>query len=210
LTARLDPNSASLGMLPHIPFYFLRHGETDWNRRRVMQGHTDIALNELGLRQAQEIAPAVAALPIKTICTSPLARARRTAEIVNVNNVPTVVIDELKECGFGVHEGEDSSGPWRAAWMSGGAIEGGERRADYIARAHRALARALTHDAPVLVAAHGGTFWAMEDLLGETIHVQNCTLFAMTPPAAGRKFWTATQLACPREPALAIGQGRRA
>jgi broad specificity phosphatase PhoE len=197
-------------MLPHVPFYFLRHGETDWNRRRVMQGHTDIALNETGLRQAQEIAPAVAALPIKTICASPLVRARRTAEIANINKVPIIIIDELKECGFGVHEGEDSSGAWRAGWMSGGVIEGGERRADYIARATQALARALTHESPVLDVAHGGTFWAMEDLLGETVHVQNCTLFKMTPPAAGKKFWTAAQLACPREPALAIGQGPRA
>lgn len=174
-----------------------------------MQGHTDIALNETGIRQAQEIASTVAALPIKTICASPLGRARRTAEIVNVNNVPIVIIDDLKECGFGVYEGEDSSGAWRADWMAGGAIEGGERRADYIARTAGALARALAHEAPVLVAAHGGTFWAMESLLGETVHVRNCTLFKMTPPAAGRKVWTAAQLAGPREPALAIGQGPR-
>ncbi|MGE4063906.1 MAG: histidine phosphatase family protein [Rhodospirillaceae bacterium] len=196
-------------MLPHIPFYFLRHGETDWNRRRVMQGHTDIALNAAGLRQAQDLAPAVANLPIKTVCTSPLARARRTAEIVNVNNAAMVVIDELKECGFGIYEGQDASGPWRDGWMAGGPIEGGERRADYITRVYRALARALAHPGPVLVAAHGGTFWAMEDLLGETVHVQNCTLFEITPPAPGKKFWTATQLACPATPALAIGQGPR-
>jgi broad specificity phosphatase PhoE len=195
-------------MLPHTPFYFLRHGETDWNRRRVMQGHTDIALNDVGIRQAQGVAPAVAQLQIKTICTSPLARARRTAEIVNVNKAPMVVIDDLKECGFGVYEGRDSSGDWRAEWMAGGAIDGGERRAEYIARVYRALAQALTHEGPVLVAAHGGTFWAMENLLGETVHVQNCTLFEMKPPARGQKFWTATQLACPAEPALAIGQGR--
>ena len=100
-------------MLPHVPFYFLRHGETDWNRRRVMQGHTDIALNDAGIRQAQDIAPAVARLPIKTICTSSLGRAWRTAEIVNGNNVPLVVIDSLKECGFGVYEGQDSNGSWR-------------------------------------------------------------------------------------------------
>ena len=196
-------------MLPRIPFYFLRHGETDWNRRRVMQGHTDIALNETGIRQAQEIAAAVAALPIKTICASPLSRARRTAEIVNINKVPIVIIDELKECGFGIFEGEDSRGAWREGWMAGGPIEGGERRADYIVRAHRALALALTHESPVLVAAHGGTFWAMEALLGETAHVQNCTLFEIIPAAPGRTFWTAAQVAGPREPALAIGQGAR-
>lgn len=195
-------------MLPHIPFYFLRHGETDWNRRRVMQGHTDIALNEIGMRQARDVAPAVARLPIRTICASPLQRARRTAEIVNLNNMPIVTIDALKECGFGVYEGEDASGAWRADWLAGGPIEGGERRADYIARVYRGLAQALTHAGPVLVTAHGGTFWAMEDLLGETVHVQNCTLYELTPPRGGAKFWTAAQIAGPSEAALAIGRGQ--
>lgn len=196
-------------MLPHVPFYFLRHGETDWNRRRVMQGHTDIQLNENGLQQARDVAPAVAQLPIKTICTSTLSRARRTAEIVNVSNVPLVVIDSLKECGFGVYEGQDSGGEWRAAWMAGGAIERGETRVDYIARVYGALTEALSQPAPVLIVAHGGTFWAMEALLGETVHVQNCTLYEMKPPAPGRTHWTAAQLACPVAPALAIGQGPR-
>lgn len=174
-----------------------------------MQGHTDIALNDTGIRQAREIAPAVANLPIKTICASPLTRAYRTAEIVNLNNVPIVVVDDLKECGFGVHEGKQSSGAWRLDWMAGGIIEGGERRTDYIARVYRALAHALAHQGPVLVAAHGGTFWAMEDMLGETVHVPNCTVFEMKPPASGQKLWTAKQLASPQEPALAIGQGTR-
>lgn len=196
-------------MLPHIPFYFLRHGETDWNRRRVMQGYTDIALNDAGLRQALDVAPAVAKLPIKTICSSPLQRAWRTAEIVNVNGAPIVKIAGLKECGFGVYEGQDSGGEWRTEWMRGGAIEGGERRSDFIARVHRALAEALAHPGPVLIAAHGGTFWAMEEILGETVHVQNCTLFEMNPPAPGKTFWTSRQLACPAQPALAIGQGAR-
>lgn len=194
-------------MLPNVPFYFLRHGETDWNRRRVMQGHTDIALSDVGVRQAEDVAPAVARLPIKTICTSTLMRARRTAEIVNVNAAPIITIDALKECGFGVHEGQDSGGTWREGWMAGGAIEGGERRVDYIARVHRALIEALSHPAPVLIVAHGGTFWAMEDLLGETVHVQNCTLYELRPPAAGAAHWTAQQLACPVKPGLAIGQG---
>lgn len=196
-------------MLPHIPFYFLRHGETDWNRRRIMQGHTDIGLNDIGLQQARDVASAVAQLPIRTICASPLMRARRTAEIVNINNVPLVVIDALKECGFGVHEGEDSRGPWRDGWMAGDAIDGGERRVDYIARVARALTEALSHAAPVLIVAHGGTFWAMEELLGETVHVQNCTLYELKPPADGGAHWTSTQLACPVDRALAIGEGAR-
>ena len=171
-----------------------------------MQGHTDIALNEVGIRQAQDVARSVGALPIKTICVSPLSRARRTAEIININNVPVIVIEELKECGFGIHEGEDSRGPWRTGWLAGGAIEGGERRTDYITRVQGALRLALAHAAPVLVVAHGGTFWGLEELLGETMHPQNCILYEIMPPADGQKNWTAAQRAYPSQGALTAGQ----
>lgn len=184
-------------MLPHTPFYLLRHGETDWNRRRVMQGHTDIPLNATGVRQAESIAAVVAALPIRTVCASPLARARRTAEIVNMNRVPTVVMDALKECGFGVHEGEDVDGPWRAGWLAGGVIAGGETRRDYIARVTAALRAALAHPGPVLVVAHGGTFWALEHLTRTEMRMPNCTLYGFTPPAHAAAPWNMTLVACP-------------
>ena len=47
-------------MLPHQPFYFLRHGETDWNKERRLQGMTDVPLNPRGEEQA-ELARAAAA-----------------------------------------------------------------------------------------------------------------------------------------------------
>ena len=47
--------------IPQRSFYFLRHGQTDWNAEGRFQGHTDIALNELGLSQARHAAQALAA-----------------------------------------------------------------------------------------------------------------------------------------------------
>ena len=44
----------SLPSLPLNPFYFIRHGETEWNRRNIVMGSQDIPLNELGLQQAHE------------------------------------------------------------------------------------------------------------------------------------------------------------
>lgn len=184
-------------MIPSQRFYFLRHGETDWNRRGVMQGHTDVPLNDIGEQQARSVAAAVAALPITTICVSPLQRARQTAALVNLNARPIRVIDALKECGFGIHEGEDSNGAWRAAWLSGGAIAGGETRRDYIGRVTQALREALTEPGPVLIVAHGGTFWALEHLVAQQIRMPNCTLFEFTPPASLESAWGMTELACP-------------
>ncbi|MBT4739275.1 MAG: hypothetical protein HOH20_11635 [Rhodospirillaceae bacterium] len=42
----------TLAALPRVPFFFLRHGETDWNKNRLAQGQTDTALNDTGRDQA--------------------------------------------------------------------------------------------------------------------------------------------------------------
>ena len=65
-----------------IPFWFLRHGETDWNAQGLSQGRTDIPLNAIGLMQAARAAEAMRGRGIATIVASPLDRAYRTAEIV--------------------------------------------------------------------------------------------------------------------------------
>jgi len=92
--------------LPERSFYFLRHGQTQWNIEGRFQGHTDIPLNELGLTQAHEAATILAGCPIDLVVASPLIRARRTAEIVAAQLGRTLLFDdELKERHFGRFEG---------------------------------------------------------------------------------------------------------
>ncbi len=62
--------------------YLLRHGETDWNVEQRIQGVSDTALNEVGVAQAEALACALRGCSIACVYTSPLRRARRTAEIV--------------------------------------------------------------------------------------------------------------------------------
>lgn len=87
-------------------FYFLRHGETDWNLEKRLQGHTDIPLNANGRRQAAAVVDVLRRQPIDRIVTSNLARAHETAMIINkVLRKPIIVDEDLKERNFGVMEG---------------------------------------------------------------------------------------------------------
>ncbi|HWA76773.1 MAG TPA: histidine phosphatase family protein [Polyangiaceae bacterium] len=87
--------------------YLARHGETDWNRERRWQGHTDVALNEAGRKQARELAEALRDRGLTHVSASDLSRARETAEIVaSTLGIPAVSIDaRLRERAFGVFEG---------------------------------------------------------------------------------------------------------
>ncbi len=83
----------------------VRHGQTDWNAEERIQGRTDISLNEVGRKQAQDVAESLPET-IDLIISSPLKRARETAEIINARFGTEIVIDErLIERNFGEYEG---------------------------------------------------------------------------------------------------------
>lgn len=92
--------------LPLIPFYFLRHGQTDWNAIKRIHGITDIPLNANGLAQAQTAASLLKGLPIGTMISSPLQRAAATAAIVQEHlGAPLTHDAALKEQFYGSFEG---------------------------------------------------------------------------------------------------------
>ncbi len=68
--------------IPPRAFYFLRHGEADWNVERRCIGQLDRPLTARGRMQAIAARAVVAALPISTIVHSPLSRAADTAELI--------------------------------------------------------------------------------------------------------------------------------
>jgi len=93
--------------IPHHPFYFMRHGETDWNRSNRIMGQTDIPLNEKGIRQAHDAKEILMTMEFANIYSSPLQRARQTAEILKEEfGHPIDYIDHLKERGWGKGEGQ--------------------------------------------------------------------------------------------------------
>jgi uncharacterized phosphatase len=87
--------------------YLVRHGETDWNLARRIQGSTDIPLNETGRVQAQRAGALLARRSWDGIASSPLSRAYETAEIIGaaVGITEIEVLDDLVERAYGEAEG---------------------------------------------------------------------------------------------------------
>ncbi len=93
---------------PKGKWFFVRHGETDWNKEKKMQGQADIPLNEKGREQAREATKMFVNQPIDVIFTSDLLRARETAEILAEATGAEVVIDvRFRERHYGQAEGMD-------------------------------------------------------------------------------------------------------
>lgn len=84
-----------------------RHGQTDWNMEKRIQGRTDIQLNNKGVEQAYKIKENLKKEDIDLIFCSPLKRAKQTANIINEDrNVPIIYDDRLLEICYGENEGK--------------------------------------------------------------------------------------------------------
>jgi probable phosphoglycerate mutase len=185
-------------MLTETCFYFLRHGETDWNLAHRLQGHSDTRLNPTGIAQARAAIAPLRGCAIATVCTSPLARARETAEIINADlRRPLVVIDALKECGYGVREGALRGGDWFGAWRRGVTTpDGAETYEGFIARALGGLNTALAQPGPVLIVAHAGVYWAVQRhaRLDPSALLENARAVRHDPPTRSVPGWITTEV----------------
>jgi len=84
----------------------IRHGETEWNREKRMQGTTDTQLSDVGRAQAQALGRRLAARPFGALYSSDLSRARETARAIAEHTGIEVVTDpRLQERRFGIFEG---------------------------------------------------------------------------------------------------------
>ena len=180
-------------MITHQQFYYVRHGQTDWNLNKRLQGNTDIPLNDTGIAQAHEAKDKLAGQPVSAIFTSPLQRARKTADIINETlQCPIFEITGLKECNFGPHEGTESYG-WLADWLTGDDVEPYH---DFLDRARDAINQALTNPGPVLIVAHGGIYMPIRDVLppSKMQVLPNGQPVRHDPPANLSEGWQAVHL----------------
>lgn len=83
----------------------IRHGKTDWNLEKRIQGRTDIELNQEGIFQAKELAKLINLDEIDYCLCSPLKRTKQTADIIINNRMDIIYDDLLVERCFGNYEG---------------------------------------------------------------------------------------------------------
>ena len=179
--------------LAPVPFWFLRHGETDWNAQGISQGNVDIPLNATGVAQARAAAQKLCNRGIATIVASPLSRARVTAEFVGeALGLPIAIDPDLREVAFGVQEGHAMS-DWFSDWISGTATpHGAETFTALRTRAVAAANRATAQPPAVLLVAHGALFRSLRAAMGiePAVRTQNAVPIFCEPPHAGEAAWT--------------------
>ena len=92
--------------------YIIRHGQTEKNRANVLQGRSDIPLNDSGRQQAEKVKDHFikAGIHFDLVYTSPLIRAVQTAAII-AEGIPQVKDERLIEMDYGPYEGMDLSDP---------------------------------------------------------------------------------------------------
>lgn len=163
-------------------FFLVRHGETDWNKVRRIQGVSDIPLNDTGREQAHAVAEILAAHSFDVIVSSPLSRARDTASIIakRLGMPGPEIVDGLIERDYGDAEGSNGQ-DLDHLYPPGTEIPGREPREAVTARALQAL-RELANEHPdsdVIAVAHGGVIRSVVEHAAPGQHnepITNCSV----------------------------------
>lgn len=161
-----------------MKLYIIRHGQTDWNIAKKIQGRQDIPLNERGRYQAGCLKKAMENRPVTAVFTSPQIRAMETAKAVALSSGSAVIpVKDLMEINYGSWEGkteeellQEDRALYEAWWSHPAetAPPGGESISQVNERCQKAwkeIEPQLTGDAAIV--AHGGLLaHFMEQLLG--------------------------------------------
>jgi 2,3-bisphosphoglycerate-dependent phosphoglycerate mutase len=160
-----------------------RHGETDWNAQRRVQGHSDTPLNDNGRAQALALAETLEDAELDAVYASDLMRARDTAEVVaGRKGIEVTVLPELRERHFGTWEGlTDTEIFERFPDARSGSWGDGETKEEMRGRVLAALHR-IADEHPggrVLVVTHGGPVRSLllECGLDGRGPIGNCSLY---------------------------------
>lgn len=184
-------------MIPLKPFYFMRHGQTAWNKEHRCMGLTDIPLNSLGYEQARNSLEVLKGIKLDRIVTSPLLRASCTAEIIsNHYTLPVEKNAYFQEATWGELEGkkipnENDFINWRHSITPLKA----ESFEDVKKRVAAGMKSILSINSIPLIISHGGVYWALLDLLNLPFRdIGNCEVMYFLPSQSNSGPWLSTSL----------------
>ena len=189
--------------------YIVRHGETDNNKKRVLQGRSDLPLNEVGIKQAEKVKEYFAEKDIQfdKVYSSPLIRAIKTAQIItgstqvgsdatdnSADAVPFVLDDHLLEMDYGPYEGCSLLDPppeiieFFSDFVNNPAPEGMENLSNLVARMGRFMESLKKEgDQTILISTHAIAMKGiLEHLTPESHgaywnkHITNCAVYRTT------------------------------
>jgi broad specificity phosphatase PhoE len=145
-------------------FYFIRHGETDFNKEKRYTGLFDISLNKKGIEQVKQSLFLLDDKNISIIYSSPLKRALQTAGIISQYlDIPIVIIKNFKERNFGVLQTKKKSSYKKKYFYKGQTLY--EHQRDTI-RGYKKI-----HTNNFLIVAHSGTYKALKKYLLDNIDI---------------------------------------
>lgn len=143
-------------------FYFVRHGETEYNVEKRTQGQTDSKLTEKGVAQTKEVAEKLKNTKIDIIYCSPLSRTRITAEEINkYHNLPIIFDDRLMERNSGSRQGKfykDLTEEEKKLWQTNPELWGAESRLGFYKRCKEFFKEIENSDKDILLVSHGGVW----------------------------------------------------
>ena len=178
-----------------LQVYLVRHGETQWNAERRIQGQSDSPLTEKGVQQAWQVAERARTLGITHVITSDLGRTQQTARIIaDACGCDVMLEPRLRELDMGVLEKRhidtltETEEGWRRTLVNGtedGRIPEGESMQELSVRMHAALAECLKLPAgsrPLLV-SHGialgclvSTILGLPAYAERRLRLRNCSI----------------------------------
>ncbi len=166
-------------------FYFIRHGETEHNAKKIIAGGgCDIPLNTIGREQSFTIRPLISGIPFRTICYSPMKRAKETMDIAtNGLSVSRMEIEELRECMANI---------CREMLNIEEKVPSCEQVEAFMLQTRIGINKALSHPGPVLIVSHGVVHLAIchqMKIKNHEWYIGNCKLVHFKP--YGESEWEA-------------------
>jgi len=181
-------------MLLKKSFYFVRHGQTRYNRNYLCAGsQIDAPLNKAGKKQATSLKEKLNSLPVHKVICSPLRRTLQTANLATFH--PLIIEHDLRECDLGDFDGKPVPGliDHIKATSPDVPFPNGESRTEFSKRVIAAINKfLLAHGDNLLFVSHGMVYWALLEAAGIPFHyIENAELVHFKPQ---QNSWAAVKL----------------